>query len=60
MSELGPGSHEPSLSLRSHGRLTAGPFDSRGAALQKEVVKMNEPNAKRKIVCVLYDDPVDG
>ncbi len=21
---------------------------------------MNEPNAKRKIVCVLYDDPVDG
>ncbi len=21
---------------------------------------MNKPNAKRKIVCVLYDDPVDG
>ena len=21
---------------------------------------MDEPNAKRKIVCVLYDDPVDG
>ena len=21
---------------------------------------MNGPNAKRKIVCVLYDDPVDG
>ncbi len=21
---------------------------------------MNEPNGKRKIVCVLYDDPVEG
>jgi len=28
--------------------------------VSEEVGKMNGPNAKRKIVCVLYDDPVDG
>ncbi len=28
--------------------------------MSEEVEKMNGPNARRKIVCVLYDDPVDG